>query len=262
VTNPNPPKRFLVTGATHGMGRAISALLDSLGHQSLLVGRDQEELRRLQKELKGATVWPHDLSSLEGTEVLVERAREAMGGLDALINNAGTIDPIAPLKEADPVEWTRAIAVNLTAPALLMRAALPDLLASGGRIVNISTGAALKAMPGWAAYCASKAGLLHLTAVVAAEVPEVACFSLRPGVIDTGMQAAIRQSHGMRASDRERFLRLHQESALEPPEVPGRAAIWLALEGPRERSGELIDYTDPQVAAGVRSLFGKDTVSG
>ena len=110
-------------------------------------------------------------------------------------------------------------------------------------------------MAGWSAYCASKAGLLHLSYVVAAENPEIGCFSLRPGVIDTSMQAAIRDSSGMRSADQQRFLDLHRQGGLEPPEVPARAAVWLVLHGPKQRSGQLLDYTDPEIEAGVREML-------
>lgn len=248
-------KRVLVTGATGGLGEAMVRLLDGLGHQTLLTGRDETRLKQLAGELKQAQWLTADLAEPQTGANLVARAVSMLGGLDALINNGATIEPIAPLVEADPAAWARAIEVNLTAPALLMAAALPHLERSEGRVVNISTGAALKPTAGWSAYCASKAGLLHLTAVAALEHPRVPCFSLRPGVIDTGMQVAIRESGGMRAADHKRFVDLHREGALEPPQVPARAAVWLALKGPAERSGQLIEYKDAEVAAGVRHLF-------
>jgi NAD(P)-dependent dehydrogenase (short-subunit alcohol dehydrogenase family) len=251
-------KRILVSGATRGLGRSIATLLDRLGHQTFLTGRSQRDLLELQEQLSHAKVLSADLSQRAAVENIVSQAVLELGGLDALINNAGTIDPIATLAESDSQAWARAIDVNLIAPALLMKAALPHLARSGsGRIVNVSTGAALKPMPGWSAYCASKAGLLHLSAVVAAEAPEIACFSLRPGVVDTGMQEAIRSSQGMREADQKKFLDLHSHGGLEPPEVPARAAVWLALEGPARRSGELIEYTDPAVVEGAKALFGQ-----
>jgi NAD(P)-dependent dehydrogenase (short-subunit alcohol dehydrogenase family) len=249
-------KRILITGATRGLGRAVAILLDGLGHETLLTGRDENELARLQRQLSHAVCEPMDLADPLAARALVRLAVERLGGLDGLVNNAGTIDPIAPLGQADPASWARAIEVNLTSPALLIGEAVAELSRCQGRIVNVSTGAALKPVPGWSAYCASKAGLLHLTSVIAAEYPDIACFSLRPGVIDTAMQTAIRQSRGMREADLQRFQDLHQQGGLEPPEVPGRAAAWLVLHGPLERSGQLIEYTDAEVSAGVAKLFG------
>lgn len=249
-------KRLLITGASRGLGEAIARLADNLGHKTVLVARDSKRLEQLQKELSTAHTIASNLAELDSLESTVARTLDILGGLDALINCAGTIEPISPLEGSSAQAWAQAIEVNLTAPALLMRACLPELRKNRGRIVNVSTGAAVKPMAGWSAYCASKAGLLHLTSVLAIEAPEVACFSLRPGVIDTGMQGLIRESQGMRESDQQRFLELHKQGQLEPPEVPARAAIWLALKGPQQRSGELIEYTDPEVLQGISALLG------
>lgn len=248
-------KRILITGASKGLGKAIAEALDGLGHRTVLMARDKSALQQLSQSLDQASLISADLADLEALPDLVEEARERMGGLDGLINCAGTIDPIATVEDSDPATFARSIEVNLTAPALLMRAALPHLRQSGGRIVNISSGAAVKPMPSWGAYCASKAGLHMLTSLVALEAPDVGCFSLRPGVIDTGMQSAIRSSDGMRDSDKKRFLDLYENGGLEPPEVPARAAAWLVLEGPESMNGKLVEYADEQVKAGVNRLF-------
>lgn len=248
-------KRILVTGATRGLGEAVARGLDQLGHHTFLVGRDQKKLEQLEEELSQARVAALDLGRPEHLEALVENAVSQLGGLDGLINSAGVIEPIGLLSELTPADWEAALRVNLTGPAMLMAAALPHLQKSGGRVVNISSGAAVKPTPGWGAYCAAKAGLLALSQVVAAEQTEVACFSLRPGVIDTEMQRQIRESSKMPEEAHARFLDLHRQGKLEPPEVPARAAIWLALEGPRERSGEFIEYTDPRVKEGISQLF-------
>ena len=136
-----------------------------------------------------------------------------------------------------------------------MRAALPHLQETEGVVLNISTGAAVKVVQGWSAYCASKAGLLHLTSVAAVENPKLRFYSLRPGVIDTAMQNEIRNSSGMTEADKSKFQALKQNDQLEPPEVPARSAVWLLLQGPKQRSGEFIQYTDEEVVRGVERLF-------
>ncbi len=249
------PKRILVTGATRGLGEAIARGLDQLGHHTFLLGRDPEKLEQLKDELSHAQVAAQDLSRSEQLKTLVETVVNRLGGLDGLINSAGVIEPMGLLSELTPTDWEAALRVNLTAPAMLMAAALPHLQKSAGRLVNISSGAAVKPTQGWGAYCAAKAGLLALGQVVAAEQGEVACFSLRPGVIDTEMQRQIRESSTMPEEAQARFLDLHRQGKLESPEIPARAAIWLILEGPHERSGEFIEYSDPQVKAGISQLF-------
>jgi NAD(P)-dependent dehydrogenase (short-subunit alcohol dehydrogenase family) len=248
-------KVFIVTGASRGLGQAITSQLASLGCRVLACARSKDALSKLWNHVEGVEWTVSDLSKLDEAQRLVDLALEKFGQLDGLINNAGTIEPIQPLENSDPQAWAQAITVNLTAPALLMRAALPHLKQQRGRVVNISSGAAIKVMQGWGAYCTSKAGLLHLTTITAAEYPEVAFFSLRPGVIDTQMQTEIRESVGMTDADREKFCGLKETGGLVPPEVPARSAVWLALHGPLDRSGEFIQYTDEQVISGTEQLF-------
>lgn len=250
------PKRVLVTGANRGLGEAIARGLDALGHRTVLVGRDEAALSRVASELSQAQVLVQDLAETEKLAGLVEAAVSLMEGLDGLVNNAGVIEPMGTVDQLEPAAWEHAMRINLNAPAMLMAAALPHLRKSrSGRIVNISSGAAVKPTPGWGAYCTAKAGLLALASVVAAEEKNVACFSLRPGVIDTGMQQEIRKSQAMPRASHARFLELHQQGQLEPAEVPAKAAIWLLLHGPVERSGEFVEYTDERVQAGVAKLF-------
>ena len=246
---------FLVTGASRGLGEAIVRQLQSLGHKVLACARSSERLRELWDQ-ESNVVWKAcDLADPKEAERLVDLVMKKFGKLDGVVNNAGTIQPISLLEQSPPDQWAEAITVNLTAPSLLMRAALPHLRKSRGRVVNISSGAAVKVVQGLSAYCAFKARLLHLTQVAAAECPEVAFFSLRPGVIDTQMQTEIRDSSGMTDTDLEKFKGLKASNDLEPPEVPARSAVWLLLHGPLDRSGEFIQYTDDQVAAGVEELF-------
>ena len=137
-------------------------------------------------------------------------------------------------------------------------AAVPALRAAPGRVVNISSGAAVKPIGAWSAYCAAKAALTHLTAVLAVEEPRIISVALRPGVVDTEMQAVIRRE-GPSAMDPERaayFVQLKEEGRLEPPWVPARAAAWLALHAPPSMSGRFVEYDDPRVAEPALSLFG------
>lgn len=246
---------YIVTGASRGLGAAICSQLSSLGHKVLATARSESDLERLWKANDNVAYLACDLSQIDTPRQIVERAVELFGAVHGIVNNAGTINPIAPLAEGDRQAWARAITLNLTTPSLLMAEAMKQLAANNGVVVNISTGAAVKVVNGWSAYCASKAGLLHLTTVAASENPSVRFFSLRPGVIDTAMQRQIRESDGMEDADKAKFRDLKEGGKLEPPEVPARSAVWLLLEGPKERSGEFIQYTDPQVVAGSDKLF-------
>lgn len=96
-----------------------------------------------------------------------------------------------------------------------------------------------------------------LTRVIAAEKPEVTAFSFAPGVVNTAMQQNIRdRKEMMPAQLAEYFQALHSNDQLEPPEVPGRALAWCALNAPREWTGNEIQYSDPSLVEQVRKAFG------
>ena len=150
-----------------------------------------------------ALTLPADVSDREACDRAVEKTLDRFGRLDGLVNNAGILPPVMSIERSDPEAWVRNIAVNLLGPYYLIRAAIPALRAAGGRVVNISSGAAVKPIGAWSAYCAAKAALTHLTAVVAVEEPRIIAVALRPGVIDTEMQAVIRRE-GPSAMDPEK----------------------------------------------------------
>ena len=240
----------LITGASRGLGAAIARFLNAAGCHLVLAARTREPLEDLASQCSRALVVSCDLAEAGQANGLVESALKEFGRLDAVVHNAGVLGPLDRLAEADPQSWEYNLRVNLLAPMLLTRAALPHLRHPQGRIVHISTGAAVKPMEGWSAYCASKAGLLHLSSVIAAEEPEVISVSLRPGVIDTAMQAEIREqgAHGMTQDKWKNFVNLKEQGQLEPPEVPGRVAAWLALHAPKEWSGEFLQYSEERLS--------------
>lgn len=251
----------IITGASRGLGAATARWLATQSARITLTARSDSALRKVAAavEEQGGTplTIPADISERKACDRLIETTLDRFGRLDALVNNAGVLQPIAPVADADPDKWAYTINVNLIAPFYLMHAALPALRRSRGRIINVSTGLAVSPMQGVSAYCASKAGFLHLTRVVAAEEPAVTSVSLRPGAIDTEMQADLRQvdADAMPDASRRRFKRLKQEGQLESPEVPARTIAWLALHAPGEWSGEFIEYDEPRVAQPANALF-------
>jgi benzil reductase ((S)-benzoin forming) len=160
-----------------------------------------------------------------------------------LINNAGIVEPVAPLDRADPEAIERNITVNLTAPLVLMRRFLAATEhVALRRVINISSGAGRRPIFGWSAYCAAKAGLDMATRVVAleAQVRGVAidAVSLAPGVIDTGMQGTVRSVSEEDFVDVERFRQMKNEGVLRPADEV--AADILAAERDGKLKGEAL----------------------
>jgi NAD(P)-dependent dehydrogenase (short-subunit alcohol dehydrogenase family) len=251
-------KTILVTGASRGLGAATARLAAQLGANIVLAARCEEDLRAVagQIEARGgrAQVVAGDVSSLKDSQRMVDAALQAFGRLDALVNNAGILVPIAPVAEADPEAWATNLAVNVNGPFLVTQAALPHLRRERGRLLNVSSGAAVNAMPGWGAYCTAKAALNHFTRIVAEEEPEITALALRPGVVDTAMQATIREQgeQGMPPEGYARFVGYYQRGELLPPEAPGCALAILALYAPHEWSGAFLAWDDEQVQSLVR----------
>jgi NAD(P)-dependent dehydrogenase (short-subunit alcohol dehydrogenase family) len=252
-------KTVIVTGSSRGLGAATADVLAELGAFVVLNARSagvlQAQADRIRDAGGRAAVVVGDVSHQETCDQLVATAIEESGRLDAVVNNAGILGPISPIAKADPARWERNLAINLLAPFRLAQGALPHLRASHGRIISVSTGVALHPVPAWGAYCVAKAGLNALTRQLAAEEEAVTSIAVRPGVVDTAMQAEIRErgSGAMRAGDYARFVRYHNEGDLLPPEVPGRALAVLALYAPAEWSGQFLSWDDDEVQALVRS---------
>jgi NAD(P)-dependent dehydrogenase (short-subunit alcohol dehydrogenase family) len=161
-----------VTGAGRGLGRAIAKALAREGAALDLCDRTEEELERTGSEVGGdADVTLHrlDLAEREKVRALVESVLARRGRIDVLVNNAAVF-PSTPLEAITDSEWQRTLAVNLTAPFLLIRGLLPSMRERGGSIVNVSSRAGVLGFAREASYCASKFGLEGLTRALAAEL--------------------------------------------------------------------------------------------
>ncbi|MDT8307102.1 MAG: SDR family NAD(P)-dependent oxidoreductase [Anaerolineae bacterium] len=243
----------IVTGASRGLGAATARILLEMGAAVVLNARSAGDLNDLAAKADPgggrSLVVAGDVSDEADCAALVGQTMARFDRLDALVNNAGVLQPVAPLGEEAVNAWRQNLAVNLLGPYYLMYYALPHLKASGGRVVNVSSGAAVNPVPGWSAYSTAKAAINMLTRALAEEAPEVTALAFRPGVVDTAMQAAIREegNEGMPAERHERFVRLHEQGELLPPEQPGRSLALLALYAPLAWSGEFVQWDEERV---------------
>ena len=183
----------LVTGASRGLGRALTTALAERGWPLAVDGRHGTALATAADALHhagAATVQTvtGDVADPEHRARLLEAVRTA-GRLDLLVNNASTLgsSPMPQLEDFPLDQLERVYTVNTIAPLALVQAALPHLRPSGGRIVNITSDAAVEPYAGWGGYGSSKAALDQLTAILAAEVPELRVYALDPGDMRTQM---------------------------------------------------------------------------
>jgi NAD(P)-dependent dehydrogenase (short-subunit alcohol dehydrogenase family) len=230
-------KAVIVTGATKGIGRATALAFARASAAVLITGRTEAELDSLAAEIAQAggrgVALAADLALADSPGRIADEAVRAFGGIDVLFNNAAIIHDSFDLAEFDPALWRRVIEVNLVAPAMLIRAVLPHMIAAGGgKIVNVSSIGGTRGGAGRSAYRAAKAGLINLTESVAAEVKShgIDVTGINPGATDTeGFRAAF--DHQGRA----------QDASVMAPEEIAEIALFLASPAASAITGTAIN---------------------
>jgi NAD(P)-dependent dehydrogenase (short-subunit alcohol dehydrogenase family) len=237
-------KVILITGASRGIGEAAADALAKAGATVMLTARDGARIDAVAARIEAAggraATAVCDVSDYAAVSTVVAETLARFGRLDALINNAGVIEPIGSVATADPVAWARGIAINLVGAFHCIRACLPPMRAAGGgTIVNISSGAAHRPLEGWSAYCSAKAGLAMLTRAVALEhaAEGIRVFGFAPGTIDTDMQVTIR------ASGINQISRIPR-SDLAPVAHPAKAIVYLCGADADDLAGQELALRD------------------
>lgn len=214
-------KVALVTGGRSGIGQGISRRLALEGARVFTAQRGPDG------EFEGIEA---DLSDAAAPAAVVAEVVARAGRLDVLVNNAGVMQE-AGVEEMTLTDWERTLRVNLTAPFLLIKAAMPHLRAGKGAIVNIGSIEGLGSNPTHAAYCASKAGLHGLTRAVAVDHSrEVRCNAVAPGWIDTELNEAFIEGMPDPTAFRANIGRIHPVGRTGRPEEVAALVAWLASE--------------------------------
>lgn len=229
---------YLVTGTTRGLGLALVRTL---------AARDDAEVvafSRSAQSLPRVRAYQVDLSQPDAVLPVVRTAIAAcsLSKYDkvVLLNNAGIVVPVGPLARNEPAQLDANIRTNLLGPLVMMRAFIEvtESLARDRLIVNISSGAGKRPVAGWTAYCASKAGLDMATRVAALEAPAgLTVCSLAPGVVDTPMQAELRQAKVADFPDLARFQAMMAEGTLRPPEEVATTILRCIDQGKLQNGG-------------------------
>lgn len=216
---------YLVTGVSQGIGAEFVSQL--LAQQAPVFGISRR-LADIQHPLyQGASA---DLSQSFDAAALIQQALAFFAGFSldtlVLINNAGTVAPMAISGNYPEPPVARAIHLNLTAPILLSNAFIQQLPATlHGKLLHISSGAAQNPYPGWGVYGASKAGIDHFSRIVQKEHPELCSVAMYPGVVNTGMQAEIRAQDQADFPNLAQFIALKDNAALSEPKDVARAIL-------------------------------------
>ena len=185
----------LITGASQGLGRALAEALGAQGWRLVIDARRADRLDAAAARVRASAEVDADVVAVVGDvadpahRAELVAAVERFGRLDVLVNNASTLgaSPLPPLDSLDLGVLRTTYEVNVIAPLALIQAVLPFLTASKGTIVNVTSDAAVEAYEGWGGYGSSKAALEHLSAILAAEHPELRVRWVDPGDMRTEM---------------------------------------------------------------------------
>jgi 2-deoxy-D-gluconate 3-dehydrogenase len=187
----------IVTGASRGLGRAAALALAEQGVKVLAAARSIEELKLLARQNPDRVMaQPCDMLDRAAVATLPQIAIDLFGQLDIVVNNAG-IAPAGAFLDQDDDEWERILAVNVSAPAALARAAGHYMMAQGaGKVINIASTSGILGKAGLVAYSASKGALLQFTKALSAEWASkgVQVNAIAPGAFETEAQKAVLES--------------------------------------------------------------------
>lgn len=238
----------VITGGGRGIGEAVALAFAGSGAAVVLAARTASELAQVEARVRaaggGALAIPTDVSSPADVSRLVQRAVDAYGRVDVLVNAAGILGPVGPLWEADPEAWKRSVEINLYGTFLCCRAVVPHMMQRRrGAIVNFSGGGAASPLPRMAAYGASKAAVVRLTETLAEELKpyNIAVNAIAAGMVDTRLLDPVldAQERGGEQFARVRRLRDTGEGGV-PAELPAALALWLASDASHGLTGKLI----------------------
>jgi 3-oxoacyl-[acyl-carrier protein] reductase len=239
----------IVTGASRGLGRAIAARFVAAGADVLLTARDGAALEESAAAARRAgpgrvLTMAGDASDPEAARAAVARAEAELGGVTALVNNAGVYGPIGPVEDNDWEEWTRALSINLLGTVAFCRAAVPGMRRRGyGKIVNLSGGGATAPLPRFSAYAASKAAVVRFTETLAEELADarVDVNAIAPGALNTRLLDEVLAAGPERAGAAfyQRSLKQRDEGGA-PLEKGAALAVFLASAASDGISGRLL----------------------
>lgn len=242
-------KVIVVTGVSRGIGRSIVDRIFTHDNEAVVVGIARSEAPLLEiKEQYGDRFEfvVGDITDDVKLNALIQTAIDKYGKIDSLVANAGVIEPVSPVGEADVPGWRRLFDINFFSIVSLVKIALPHLLKSqDANIVFVSSDASDTYFSNWGAYGSSKAALNHFAMTVAQEAEHVKCLAVAPGIVDTSMQVNIRENVGNNMSQQhhEMFKSLHKDNKLLNSDIPANVYAQLALKGvPEDINGTYISF--------------------
>ena len=242
-------KSVLVTGGGSGIGRAMCLAFAAEGAKVVVSDISEAgatETAKLVAEAGGtALVVTADVSDEASVEALVAATVEAHGGIDVLCNNAGVLDSMSPIEDVSTAEWQRTIAINLTGPFLVTRAAIPHLLANrGSSIINTASAAGIRGGCGGPSYTASKHGITGLMKALSNALGEydIRVNSIHPAGVETEMMnvpGLLELINAKAETLGPLFMNTLPHFSMPPADI-SNAVLWLASDDSRMVTGDQV----------------------
>ena len=241
-------KTVMITGASRGIGAEAARVFANAGANVVLLARSQDDIAAIAGEIgERAIAIPCNVARYSEMSSAVATTLQVFGGLDVLINNAGIVDPISHLGDADPDAWGHLIDINVKGVFNGIHAALPALKeGGGGSVLTISSGAAHNAIEAWSAYCASKAAVNMLNRSLHLEEAGngIRAIRLSPGTVATEMQRKIKASGINPVSQLDWDVHI-------PADWPAKCLLWMCSAEADQYCGEEISLRDDGIRRAV-----------
>jgi benzil reductase ((S)-benzoin forming) len=242
-------KVIVVTGASSGLGRSLALDAGARGAKVGILARRAHLLEEIQKTIISAggkcVALPADVSDPDGIGESMAKVDAIFGHIDILFNCAATVEPVSPLSKASDDSLLTSLKTNVFGIYLTTRHVLRRMQnqATGGTIINITSGAGSNPYPGWSAYCSQKAAVDMLTRCVALEITDypIRVAAISPGPFESGMQQTIRATDSDAFPSRDKFVNLYRQGRLANPDSLSRVLLDISLSDWPELSGMVAD---------------------
>lgn len=247
----------IITGASGGIGKAVARRLAALDYAILLVGRDAARLLELVGELADSgsgqvSAFVGDVADDATAEGYAAACLDRYGAIDAFLNGAAYEGGFGPVEDTSVEDFDRIVAVNLRGAFLGLRQVIPVMKRAGrGRIVNVSSQAGVRGVPGCAAYAASKHGVIGLSQSVAVEVAAdgISVNVVCPGPTDTGMIVRVENAVAAAGGDPKSIAQGIPDGRYGRPDEVASSAVWLLAECPAHMTGTVVAVDGGMTAA-------------
>ena len=240
-------KVAIITGAGRGLGRASAIEMAKEGASLVILSRTSKELdntaEKITKTGGKVITLKADVSLNKDIENTVDKAISTFGKIDILLNNAAILGPVKPLYKIDEKDWNNLIEINLKGVFLFSKAITPIMVQQkSGKIINVTSNLGLKGLPFFSGYSVAKAGIIHLTKILAEELKDfnIQVNGLDPGGMDTALQAEIRMlgSDILGRKIYNYFCSLKDGNLLTTPQKAAKLAVFLASDASNMITGK------------------------